>query len=107
MRWVAREVRKLTREHQQVLRALEFQCVGLQGKIRAKNQEIALMTLRYVDHAIDPGLDNVVIVVRKHTNADKDEHHDYPCYVARLQRRTITTKRGWIREKYPDSEEIV
>ena len=89
-------------------RQLEFNSVGLQGEIRAKNQQIAQLQERYVDYANDPGLDNVVMIVRKHTTEAEDRHFfNFPYYIARIQRRNLATKRRCILKKFPNSEEIV
>ena len=39
----------------------------------------------YASHARDPGKDNIIIIVRKHTTSAKDKYHDLPYYVARIQ----------------------
>ena len=101
-------------ESQDLVRQLEYNNVGLQGEIRAKNQEIerrreenADLRERYVEHCRDPGKDNMVIITRKHTWENNDDHFEYPYYISRIQRRTLPSKRRWLREKFPDSEEIV
>ena len=99
-------------ESQDLVRQLEFSNTGMQGEIRAKDQEIARRQLeivelreRYVDHCRDPGKDNVVMITRKHEPDDK--HFEYPYYISRIQRRAISTKRRWLLNQFPDSEEIV
>lgn len=94
-------------EAQEHSRQLEFNNTGLQGEIRAKDQMITQLTERYVDHAEDPGLDNVVMVVRKHTTEAEDKRYDYPYYIARIQRRAIGAKRRWFSNKFARCEEIV
>lgn len=90
------------------IQAIQYENVGLQGEIRAKDQMIGVLRERYVDHATKPGLDNVVMIVRKHTATDEeDQYYDYQYYASRIQRRFITTKRRWIRDTFPNSEEIV
>ena len=94
-------------ESQDLVRQLEFSNTGMQGEIRAKDQEIARRQLeivelreRYVDHCRDPGKDNLVVITRKHTCEPDDKHFEY-------QRRAISTKRRWLLDQFPDSEEIV
>ena len=101
-------------ESQDLVRQLEYNNTGLQGEIRAKDQEIERrideiedLRERYVDHCRDPGKDNMVIITRKHTCKYNDDRFEYPYYISRIQRRTISAKRRWLREKFPDSEEIV
>ena len=99
-------------ESQDLVRQLEFSNSGMQGEIRAKDQEIARrqseiaeLRERYVDHCRDPGKDNLVVITRKHD--EDDEHFEYPYYISRIQRRAISTKRRWLLDQFPDSEEIV
>ena len=108
-------------ESQDLVKQLEYNNTGLQGEIRAKNQEIerqdqqttelqnevARLRERYVDHCRDPGKDNVIMIVRKHTTKENDKRFDYPYYISRIQRRWIPTKRRWLLDQFPDSEEIV
>ena len=136
MEWVCekvlpREVRKLTTVveekdaqiallsddlvlEQEHARQLEYNNTGLQGEIRAKDQEIdrrreeiVELRERYVDHCRDPGKDNLVVITRKHTCEPYDKHFEYPYYISRIQRRAISTKRRWLLDQFPDSEEIV
>ena len=131
MEWVCekvlpREVRKLTTVveekyaqiallsddlvlEQEHARHLEYNKTGLHGEIRAKDQEIdrrreeiVELRERYVDHCRDPSKDNLVVITRKHEPDDK-----YPYYISRIQRRVISTKRRWLLDQFPDSEEIV
>ena len=99
-------------ESQEHARQLEFSNTGLQGEIRAKDQEIARrqseiteLRQRYVNHCRDPRKDNVVMITRKHEPDDK--HFEYPYYISRIQRRAISTKRRWLLNQFSDSEEIV
>ena len=101
----------LKQEH---ARQLEYSNIGLQGEIRAKDQEIvrrqseiAELRERYVDHCRDPRKDNTVMITRKHTSDEDDEHFEYPYYISRIQRCKIPTKRRWLLTQFPDSEEIV
>ena len=94
-------------ESRELVRQLEFDNVGLQGEIHAKDLEIAHLRHRHVPHAKNPGIDNVIMIIRKHSTEGEDDLFDYPYYVARIQRRIIPTKRRWCLEKFPSSEEIV
>ena len=49
----------------------------------------------------------MLTIFRKHTTDTDDNHFEYPYCIARIQRRSITSKRRWILEKFPRSEEIV
>ena len=99
---------------QEHARQLEFNNTGLQSEIRAKDQEIvrrqaeiAELRERYVDHCRDPGKDNLVVITRKHTCEPDDKHFEYPYYISQIQRRVSSTKRRWLLDQFPDSEEIV
>ena len=48
---------------------------------------------RYVDHAKDPGKDNIVMIIEKNTTPEEDEFYEYPYYIARIQRRFINTQK--------------
>ena len=52
----------------------------------------------HVLHAKDPGKDNIVMIVEKNTAPEKDEFYEYPYYIARTQRRFITTKNHGLRK---------
>lgn len=60
-----------------------------------------------VDNVKNLVLENVVMIARKHTSVDNDEHFDCPFYIASIQRRPAATKRRWLQEKIPISQEIV
>ena len=101
-------------ESQEHARLLEFNNTGMQGEIRAKDEEIvrrqaeiAELRERYVDHCRDPGKDNLVVITRKHTCESDDKHFEHPYYISRIQRRVISKKRRWLADQFPDSEEIV
>ena len=68
---------------------------------------ITHLTTRYVDHAKDPGKDNFVMIIEKNTTPEKDEFYEYPCYIARMQRRFINTKRRWFKAQYPRHRFII
>ena len=54
---------------------------------------ITHLKTRHVPHAKDPGKDNIVMIIEKNTRSEEDEFYEYPCYIARIQRRFITTKK--------------
>ena len=59
-----------------------------------KCQDItAHLRIRYVDHAKDPGKDNIVMVIEKNAAPEEGEFYEYPYYNSRIQRRFVTTKR--------------
>ena len=132
LKWVTEtvlpsEVRKLTEEKNQIIeekdtqlallnddlteaqkhsRQLELNNTGLQGEIKAKDKEIALLHKRYVPPAKNRGKDNLIMIYRKHTDGS-DKFFHLPYYAARIQRQKISTKRRWLLEQFPLSEEIV
>ena len=61
----------------------------------------------YVPHAKDPGKDNIIIIVRKHTTPTKDKFHDLPYYIARIQRHKRYVKLRWFDRHFPDHNVIV
>ena len=66
---------------------------------------ITHLRTRYVDHAKDPGKDNMII--EKNTAPEEDEFYEYPYYIARIQRRFINTKRRWFKAQYPHHRFII
>ena len=57
---------------------------------------------RYVDHAKDPGKDNIIIIVRKHTISANDEYCDLRYCVSAIQRRKMYVKLRWLNWHFPD-----
>ena len=47
------------------IQTIQYENIGLQCEIRAKDQQIAAWQRRYVDHARDPDKDNIIIIVKK------------------------------------------
>ena len=62
---------------------------------------ITHLRTRYVDHAKDPGKDNIVMIIEENTAPEEDEFYEYPYYIARIQRRFINTKRRWFKAQHP------
>ena len=62
---------------------------------------ITHLRTRYVDHAKDPGKDNIVMITEENTAPEEDEFYEYPYYIARIQRRFINTKRRWFKAQHP------
>ena len=73
--------------------ALQAQRDVYKEKLQKCQDIITRPRTRYVDHAKDPGKDNVVMIIEKNTAPEEDEFYEYPCYIARIQRRFINTKR--------------
>ena len=87
--------------------ALQAQSNVRQPKLQRYQDTITHLRTRYVDHARDPGKDNIIIIVRKHTRPANDKSDDLPYYVVRLQRRKRYVKVRWFDRHLPDHEEIV
>ena len=68
---------------------------------------ITHLRMLYVDHVRDPGEDNIIIIVRKHTTSGDDNYHDLPYYIARIQQRKRYVKIRWFDWHFPDHEIIV
>ena len=87
-----REVRKLNEEHQaaiedkeQVIEEHQAALELFNNEMQAKDREIQQLQQRYVDHSINPGKDNIIIIIRKHTKEVDDKYHNLPYYIARIQ----------------------
>ena len=78
-----------------------------QAQLQRCQDTITHLRTRYVDHAKDPGKDNIIIIVRKHEKPANDKFHDLPYYVARIQRCKRYVKLRWFDRHFPDHEVIV
>ena len=47
------------------------------------------------------------MIVEKNTTSEEDEFYEYPYYIARIQRRLISTKRRWFTAQYPHHRFII
>ena len=47
------------------------------------------------------------MIIEKNTAPEKDEFYEYPYYIARMQRRFITTKRRWFKAQHPHHRTII
>ena len=73
--------------------ALQAQRGVYKDQIQKCQDIITHLRTRYVDHAKNPGKDNIVMIIGKNTAPEEDEFYEYRYYIARIQRRFITTKR--------------
>ena len=67
---------------------------------RCQDQIHDLIINRHVSCVNDPGKGNIDMSIGKNTTPDEDEFYEYPYYIARIQRRFITTKRRLFRAQY-------
>ena len=74
------------------IQAIQYENVALhaqrdvyQTRLQKCQDTITHLETRYVPHARNPGKDNIIIIVRKHTTSANDKYHDLPYYVARIQ----------------------
>ena len=100
--------------HDNQIQAIEYENVALQAQrdvyqaqLQKCQDTIIHLKTRYVDHARDPGKENIIIIVRKHTMPANDKFHDLPYYVARMQRRKRCVKLRWFDRNFPEHEVIV
>ena len=78
-----------------------------QAELQKSQDTIIHLKTRYAPHAKNPGKDNIIIIVRKHTTSSNNKYHDLPYYVARIQRRKRYVKLSWFDRHFPDHEIIV
>ena len=52
-----------------------------QAQLQKCQDTIIHLRTRYVDHARDPGKDNIIIIVRKHARPANDKYHDLPYFM--------------------------
>ena len=46
-------------------------------------------------------------IIEKNTTPEEDEFYEYPCYVARIQRRFINIKRRLFKARYPNHSPVM
>ena len=86
--------------------ALETQRDVCQAQLQ-RCEDITHLRARYVDHARDPGKDNTIIIVRKHTTSTNNKYYDLPYYVCRIQRPKRYVKLRWLNQHFPQHQVIV
>ena len=80
--------------------ALQAQKGVYKDQLQKRQDIITHLRTRYLDHAKDPGKDNIVMIIDKNTAPEEDEFYEYPYYIARIQRRFINTKKQWLKAQY-------
>ena len=93
------------REYENVV--LQAQRDVYQAELQKCQDTIIHLKTRYVDHERVPGKDNIVMITEKNTTPEENQFYEYPYYIARTQRRFITTKRRWFRAQYPHHRFII
>ena len=101
------EILRLNEEHKQAieekdaaiavlnddLQNREYENVALQAQRDVYQDQVCdLIINRHVPRANDPGRQHCYII-QKNTAPEEDEFYEYPCYIAKIQRRFISTKR--------------
>ena len=87
--------------------ALQAQRHVYQDELQKCQDTIIYLKTRYVDHARDPGKDNIIIIVQKYKGPANDKFHDLPYYVARIKPRKSYAKLKWLDRNFPDHEVTV
>ena len=93
------------REYENV--TLQAQRDVYQALLQRCQDTITHLKTRYLDHARDPGKDNNIIIVRKHTTPANNKYHGFPYHFTRIQRRKRYVKLRWLDRHFPDHEVIV
>ena len=83
------------------IQAIQYENVGLK---KIKDQQIAALQRRYVDHLRHPGKDNIIIIARKHRTSANDKYHNLLYYVHRIQRHKRYVKLGWRNRHFLDHQ---
>ena len=86
----------MVEEHQRAVTVLKGDIQHKDEQIVIYENRIAHLRQRYVDHAKDPGLDNIVIIVRKYTTSEEDPNFHLPYYKSKIQRRKWYVKLRWL-----------
>ena len=83
------------REHDNL--ALQAQRDVYKEQLQKCQDIITHLKTRHVPHAKDPSKDNIVMIIEKNTAPEEDEFYEHLYYIARIQRRFITTKNDGLR----------
>ena len=86
--------------------ALQAQRNVYQAELKRCQDTIIHLRTLYVTHVRNPGKDDIIIIVRKHTTCAKDKYHGLPYYVALIKRRKRYVKLRWLDQHFPDHEVI-
>ena len=96
------------------LQAIKYENVAFQAQrdvyqaqLQGCQDTITHLRTRYVDYARDPGKDDVIIIVRKHTASVNDKFHHLAYYITKIQRRKRYIRLRWLDRYFPDHEVIV
>ena len=112
VKWLAKKgVEKLQEDHQKAIeewdtriQAIEYENVGLQGKIRNARRTITyLIANRYVPRS--GTIDTVPVVVEKNADEDTKEHEkakNFDKYMLRCQKKQVDGRLSVLRAKYPN-----
>ena len=87
--------------------ALQAQRYVYQSQLQNCQDTITHLKSRYVPHARDPGKENIIIIVQKHTTPATDKYHNLPYYFARIQPCKKYVKLRWFDRHFPEHELIV
>ena len=90
------------------LQKREYENVALQAQRDVYQTQVRdLIINRYAPRAKYLGKDNIVMIIEKNTTPEEDEFYEYPYYIARIQRRFISTKRQLFSAQYPHHRPII
>ena len=89
------------------LQDIAYEKFDLELEIRAKDYEIQHLKQRYVDHSINAGKDNIIIIIRKHTKESDDKYHNLPYHIALILRCKRYVRLCWVKRHFHDHEIIV
>ena len=87
--------------------ALQAQRDVYKAEVQRCQDTIINLRKRYVPYAMDPGKDNILIIIRKHTTPDKVKFHNLSYYIARIQGCNRNVKLRWFDLHFPNHEIIV
>ena len=82
------------------IRAIEFDNVGLQGEIRAKDQQIETLIPRYVPKRGD--YDNILVLISKNRPEEAGKAGRHPYYMIRCQKQSRVIQISKVKNKYPN-----
>ena len=85
---------------QEHARQLEYNNTGLQGEIRAKDQQIETLIPRYVPKRGD--YDNILVLISKNRPEEAGKAGRHPYYMIRCQKQSRVIQISKVKNKYPN-----
>ena len=96
------------------IQAIKYENVALQARkdvyedqLQRCQGTITHLRTRYVPHARNPGKNNIISIICKHTKPANNKYHNWSYYIARIQRCKSNVKLRWFDRHFPDHKVVL